>query len=99
VTPAQLLQSAALLGLFVLLAGAYGLLYSLGHVRGRQQLVIAARISYAAQCATTLAILWLTPLTFGWKAFVALSCLAYLAIPPLTLRFLRLTHNFPEHRT
>jgi hypothetical protein len=98
-TPVQLLLSAALLGLFVLLAGAYGLLYSLGHVRAKQQLVIAGRISYAAQCATTLAILWLTPLTFGWKVLVALSCVAYVAIPPVTLRLLRLTHNFPEHRT
>jgi hypothetical protein len=96
-SPTQLLQTAALLGLFVLLAGSYGVLYGLGQLRGRQKLVVAAFASYALQCAVAAALLLATPLLGGWKAFIAVSCALYLAVPPLTWRYLTALHRLEEH--
>jgi len=96
---AQLLETAALLGLFVSLAGAYGLLYGLGRLRQRRALIVAGFASYGLQCVVTIALLLLTPLLGGWKAFIALSCAIYLAIPPLTWRYLAALHRLEEHRS
>jgi len=94
---AQLLQTAALLGLFVLLAGGYGLLYGLGQLRDRRNLVVAAFASYALQCIVAAALLLFTPLLAWWKAFIAISCAAYLVIPPVTWRYLTGLHRLEEH--
>lgn len=95
-SPAQLLETAALLALFVLLAGGYGLLYGLGQLRHRHWLIVAAFASYGLQCAVTIAILLLTPLFPWWKGLIALSCAIYLAIPPLTWRYLAALHHLEE---
>jgi hypothetical protein len=87
----QLLQTAGLLGLFVLLAGGYGLLYGLGRLRERRGLVLAGFASYALQCVVAVAVLLDAPIG-GWKAFVALSCAIYLFIPPVTWRCLAALH-------
>ena len=96
---AQLLASASLLGLFVLLAFAYGLLYGLGRLRGRRALVAAAFAAYGLQCAVAAAVLAWTPLLPWWKAFIALSCAVYFLIPLLAWRGLAALHRVEGHET
>ena len=51
-TAAQMLGTSLLLGLFVLLAGCYGLLYCLGRLRASRSLVRAAAAAYLLQGVT-----------------------------------------------
>ena len=95
--PEQVLETAALLGLFVLLAGGYGLLYGLGQLRRRRDLIVACFACYGLQCIVVVAVLLFTPLLGWWKAFIALSCALYLAIPPVTWRYLTALHRLDEH--
>jgi hypothetical protein len=97
VNGAQLLATAALLGLFVLLAFGYGMLYGLGRLRGRRALLGAAFAAYGLQCAVAAAVIVLTPLLAWWKAFVALSCVLYFFIPPLAWRGLAALHRLDGH--
>ncbi len=92
-TPYALICSALLLGAFVLLAGLYGLLYSIGTLRGWRRLVIAAYVCWAVQLLVALSIVALTPLGIGWKLLVAISCVVYLEIPPMTWRYLHQLHH------
>jgi hypothetical protein len=94
--PPELLETAVLLGLFVLLGGGYGVLYGLGRLRRRNDLVVAGFASYALQCVVAAVVLWLTPLLLWWKVFVGLSCAAYVAIPPVVWRYLTTLHRLEE---
>ena len=98
-SPAQMLQTSGLLGLFVLLAGGYGLLYGLGQLRHRRELIRAGFASYALQCLVAVAVLAFTPLLGWWKAFIALSCALYCFIPPVTWRYLTLLHRLEERES
>ncbi len=98
-SPAEMLETSGLLGLFVLLAGGYGLLYGLGHLRHRRDLIRAGFASYALQCVVAAAVLGFTPLFGWWKAFIALSCVLYCAIPPVTWRYLTVLHRLEEHQS
>ena len=91
-TPTQLLETSTLLGVFVLLAGGYGLLYGLGRLRGRRDLIAAGFTIYLLQCAVASALLWHTPLLAWWKAFIGISCAAYLLLPPVVWRYLSGLH-------
>ena len=95
-TPQALIFSALLLGAFVLLAGLYGLFYSIGVLRGARHLVKAAYGCWALQFLVTLSIIVLTPLGWGWKILIVASCLVYLRIPPVTWRHLQQLHRLPE---
>ena len=95
-TAAQMLGTSLLLGLFVLLAGCYGVLYCLGRLRANRRLGYAAVAAYLLQGITT-GLLALTALDLGWKALLLASFVAYLPIPPLTLRFLENLHG-PEEQ-
>lgn len=92
-TPHAMIATALMLGGFVAAAGTYGLLYCLYRLWRRPGLRTASFVSYGVLCALTAAILALTPLHFGWKILVAASCLAYLAIPPITWRHLQRLHT------
>lgn len=94
---AQMLESAVLLGLFVLLAFGYGLLYGLARLRNRRTLVVAAFAAYGLQCAVAAAVLAFTPLLAWWKAFIALSCALYFFIPPVGWRCLAALHRLEGH--
>lgn len=94
---AQMLATASLLGLFVLFAFGYGLLYGLGRLHRRRALIGAGFTSYGLQCLVTAAVLLFTPLLGWWKALVALSCALYFAIPPVTWRSLAALHRLEEH--
>jgi hypothetical protein len=89
---AQMLATSLLLGLFVLLAGFYGVLYCLWRLRANRRLRRAALIAYLLQ-GMTACLLALTPLDFWWKALLLASFVAYLPIPPLTWRFLEILHE------
>jgi hypothetical protein len=94
VTGTQMLGISLLLGLFVLLAGCYGLLYCLGRLRENRNLARLARAAYLLQ-GVTAGLLALSALDFWWKALLLASFVAYLPIPPLTWRLLENLHQ-PE---
>lgn len=87
-----LLETALLLGLFVLLAGGYGVLYGAGKLARRRSILHAGFACYGLQCALAFIVLAFTPLTPFWKSFIGASTLAYLCIPPVTWRFLVRLH-------
>lgn len=95
-TPLAMLLTAALPGLFVLLAGGYGVLYGMAHLSERRWARLGAIACYSTQCLLCLLILLLTPLLTGWKLFVLLSCIACGGIPPLTWRCLAALHQQHE---
>ena len=88
-----MLETAGFLGLFVLFAFGYGLLYGLGQLRCRRGLVVMGFASYGLQCVVVAAVVLFTPLRASWTGFVALSCALYLAIPPITWRYLAALHR------
>lgn len=92
-TPRAMVATALLLGAFVAAAGTYGVLYCLFRLWRRTELKIASYACYAALCLVTAVILVLTPLHLGWKILIAASCAAYLAIPPVTWRYLQRLHS------
>jgi uncharacterized membrane protein HdeD (DUF308 family) len=94
---AQMLGTSLLLGLFVLLAGCYGVLYCFGRMRRNRRLWRAAVTAYLLQGITT-GLLALTPLDVWWKALLLASFIAYFPIPPLTWRFLEILHQPEEQR-
>lgn len=93
---AALLETAVLLGLFVLAGGGYGGLYSIGRLRARQGLVRAGGACWGAAFTLALAIFALTPLDVGWKLLILASALVYAVIPPVTWRYLERLHTVEE---
>jgi multisubunit Na+/H+ antiporter MnhG subunit len=92
-TPHAFLATSGLLGLFVLAAGAYGVLYGVARLQDSRRLLRAATVAYAALCALVAVIVIATPLGFGWKLLIGVSALVYYAIPPVTWRHLHRTHR------
>jgi hypothetical protein len=97
-TGAQMLGTALLLGVFVLLAGCYGLLYCLGRLRASRRLRRAAAAAYLLQ-GVTAGLLALSSLDPGWKALLLASFVLFAAIPPLTWRFLERLHEPQEQHS
>jgi len=95
-TPHSLVATALLLGAFVVLAGIYGILYSLAVLLERPPLKSAGYFFYLLHVLVMLRIVFLTPLGPWWKLLIAASSIAYLAIPPLTWRHLRRIHRNEE---
>ena len=91
-----MIVTSLLLGLFVLLAGCYGVLYCLGRLRANAGLERAAAVAYLLQGITT-GMLALSALDFWWKALLLASFVAYWPIPRLTWRFLEHLHE-PEEQ-
>lgn len=94
-TAQSLLETAVLLGLFVIAGGAYGGLYGIGRVAARPSLVRAGLICWVIALAIALVITFATPLEAGWKLLVLASAIVYAAIPPVTWRYLERTHCDP----
>jgi Kef-type K+ transport system membrane component KefB len=92
-TPIHLLETAPVLGLYVLLAGLYGLAYTLGRLRPNRWTPPAVVVSYGLHCAVVVAVVVWAPLGLGWKALLVASSAAILVIPPLTWRYLEHTHK------
>jgi hypothetical protein len=85
--------ASMLLGAFVLFAGGYGILYTLGQIRRRQSWIYAGYVCYFAQIIVTIAICLLTPLGIGWQVLIIAGCVACFRIPPLTFAYLELSHR------
>jgi hypothetical protein len=92
-SPHAIVATALMLGMMVLAAGAYGLLYCVARLYGSPILRAASRASCVALGALAAAIVVMTPLHFGWKALIVASGVAYLAIPPITWRYLTRLHR------
>ncbi|HET7261492.1 MAG TPA: hypothetical protein VFK60_06660 [Casimicrobiaceae bacterium] len=92
-TPESLLETAVLLGLFVLAGGGYGGLYSVGRAAGRPALIRAGRACWVGALAIAVVIAAATPLGVGWKLLILVSALVYAVIPPVTWRYLERTHS------
>lgn len=95
-TPDKLITTALMLGAYVILAGAYGLLYSLAVVFERPPLRSAGYLFYLLHFLLMLTIVYATPLGGWWKLLIAASSVAYLAIPPITWRYLTRIHRDEE---
>ncbi|MGO9004688.1 MAG: hypothetical protein ACLQIQ_21460 [Beijerinckiaceae bacterium] len=89
----SLLQSALLLGLYVALAGSYGFVYTIARLQDALILHRMSFILYGLHGLTAIAIVAWTPLQIGWKGLIVASSAAFLAIPPITWRFLQRTHE------
>ena len=94
--PGRLLISAALLGAFVLCGGIYGVSYSFGVIWHRRSLRAAAYAAFTCQVALCLILLAYAPLLAVWKALIAISCVLYYFVPPVTLRYLVRLHETAE---
>ena len=92
-TPQLVLVTSVLLGLFVLAAGTYGVLYGVGRARDSRGVVWAARLAYGALCAIAAAVILMTPLGAAWKLLLGASALVYYIVPPLTWRHLHRIHR------
>lgn len=92
-TPRAMLATALALGAFVAAAGAYGILYCAARLWHRRALKTASEASCSAMIAIAAAIVAFTPLHLGWKILIAASCAAYVAIPPVTWRYLNRLHR------
>jgi hypothetical protein len=89
----RLIETALLLGLYVLLAGAYALAYTIAKLKNNFAFKSAAYAFYGLHvCVMTGVIFW-APIGAGWKTLLVASSLAILAIPPVTWRYLEHTHG------
>jgi len=95
-TPEALIRTTLMMGLLVAAGGAWALLYCLGRTRARSDLMHAALGCYAVALGLAIAIGIYSPLAIGWKLLILASALAYAGIPPVTLRYLRKTHEGEE---
>jgi hypothetical protein len=88
-----LLQTALLLGLYVALAGSYGLVYAIARLQDSSILHRLCLVLYGLHGLAAIAIVVWTPLHAGWKGLIVASSAAFLVIPPITWRFLQRTHE------
>jgi hypothetical protein len=87
-----LLETGLLLGLYVLLAGSWGVLYVVARLWGGAILWGAAAAVYGLHGVAAFAIIVGTPLALGWKCLIIASSLVFIAIPPVAWRFLQHIH-------
>ncbi|MBC6941542.1 MAG: hypothetical protein DWB45_02285 [Xanthomonadales bacterium] len=95
-SPGALLETAALMGLFVLAGGAYGGLYSMGRLRARPHWVRAGQACWLLAFAIAVLIALRSPLDLGWKLLILASAMVYAVIPPVTWRYLQRLHAHEE---
>jgi hypothetical protein len=88
-----ILQTALLLGAYVALAGSYGLVYAMARLQEASLLYRISFILYGLHGLTAIVVVAWTPLQVGWKGLIVVSSAAFLAIPPVTWRFLQRTHE------
>ncbi|HEX7380859.1 MAG TPA: hypothetical protein VF265_01765 [Nevskiaceae bacterium] len=91
-TPLAVLETAALMGLFVLAGGGYGGFYSIGRLWESRALMRAGAACCGIAIALAIAIAVATPLHFGWKLLILASAAVYVVIPPVTWRYLERIH-------
>jgi len=87
------LETGLLLGLYALLAGVWGVFWTLARLHSTPIFARSAVAAYGLHVLAALAIALWTPLGFGWKCLIVGSSLAFLAIPPITWRLLQHIHD------
>ena len=92
-SPAAFLLTSLSLGVMVLAAGAYALLYGAARFKNSRGLFILAGLAYGVLALDAAGVVLATPLAFAWKLLIVVSALAYLRIPPLTWGYLQRTHR------
>jgi hypothetical protein len=92
-TALAILETGLMLGLYVLLAGVWGVLYTLAHLSKTRLVGHSATAAYGLHTLAALIIILGSSLGVGWKCLIAGSSLMILAIPPLTWRFLQYSHR------
>jgi hypothetical protein len=92
-SPAAFLLTSLSLGVMVLAAGAYALLYGAARFKDSRSLFILAGLAYGVLALDAAGVVLATPLALAWKLVIAASALAYLRIPPLTWGYLQRTHR------
>ena len=92
-SPAVFLLTSMSLGVMVLAAGAYALLYGAARFKNSRRLFILAGLAYGVLALDAAGVVLATPLAFAWKLLIVVSALAYLRIPPLTWGYLQRTHR------
>ena len=88
-----LLETALLLGLYVALAGTYGLVFAMARLWDGPTMRRVSVTLYALHCLVAFAIVIWTPLEIGWKALLVAFSIAFFAIPPITWRYLERSHQ------
>jgi hypothetical protein len=94
----DLLRTALLLGVYVALAGLYGLAYAVARLRAAPLLRYTAATAYALHALIGAAVVAWAPLQVGWKGLIIASSAAVLVIPPLMWRLLQLSHEAEAER-
>jgi hypothetical protein len=89
----ELIDTALLLGVFVLLAGGYGLFYSIGKLMHSCNWIKVGYVCYFFQVVVTVLVVMFAPLGVGWKLLIIASCVACFKIPPMAFSYLELTHR------
>lgn len=89
----QLIETALLLGVYILLAGGYGLAYTLAMLWHSVRIKTVAYLVYGMHCVVAIGVVFWAPLGPGWKALLVASSMAMFAIPPITWRYLERTHG------
>ena len=87
------LETGLLLGLYALLAGVWGVFWTLARLHSTPIFARSAVAAYGLHMLAALAIVLWTPLAAGWKCLIVGSSLAFLVIPPITWRLLQYTHD------
>ena len=87
------IDTVLLLGLFVLLAGCYGLFYTIGKLKQGRNWINAGYVCYFFQVVVTILIVTFAPLGLGWQLLIIASCVACFKIPPMAFSYLELTHG------
>ena len=94
-----ILETGLLLGLYALLAGIWGVLWALAQFPKRRMYGRLAIVAYGLHALAALTIILSTPLGSGWKSLIVVSSFVFLAIPPMTWRFLQHTHQDGQVKT
>lgn len=87
------LETGLLLGLYAMLAGAWGVLYALARLRSPPIFGHSAIAAYGLHTLAALVITVWMPLGLGWKCLIVGSSFVFLIIPPMAWRFLQSIHQ------
>ena len=87
------IDTALLLGIFVLLAGCYGLFYTIGELRQSRNWINTGYVCYFFQVVITFLIVMFAPLGLGWQLLIIASGIACFKIPPMAFSYLKLIHG------
>ncbi|MGH8280058.1 MAG: hypothetical protein ACRETQ_10930 [Gammaproteobacteria bacterium] len=96
-TPEAVLYTASLCGLLTLAAFAYGGFYAASKLLAGFGMLYGAGACYVVVMAFAVLIFVSTPLALSWKILIVASALVYMAVPPVTWRFLVKLHE-PEEQ-